>query len=29
MLQLRPCQMIDYKEVPHPPAMNLFSCGKQ
>lgn len=26
ILQLRPCQMIDYKEVPHPPPMNLFSC---
>jgi hypothetical protein len=29
MQQLRPCQMIDYRAVPHPPAMNLFSCGVQ
>lgn len=27
-LQLRPCQMIDYHEVPQPPAMNLFTCPK-
>ena len=29
MLQLRPCQMIDYNEVPHPPAMDMFSCPKR
>lgn len=28
MKQLRPCQMIDYHEVPHPPPVNLFSCTK-
>lgn len=28
MMQLRPCQMIDYKEVPQPPPMNLFSCPR-
>lgn len=28
MRNLRPCQMIDYKEVPHPPPMNLFSCPR-
>lgn len=27
-MQLRPCQMVDYREVPHPPPMNLFSCSK-
>ncbi len=26
--QLRSCQMIDYKEVPQPPQLNLFSCRK-
>lgn len=29
MMQLRSCQMIDYREVPHPPAMQLFSCNKK
>lgn len=29
ILNLRPCQMIDYKEVPQPPAMNLFSCSRR
>lgn len=28
MMHLRPCQMIDYHEVPQPPAMNLFSCSR-
>lgn len=28
MQQLRPCQMIDYQEVPHPPPMNLFTCPR-
>ena len=28
MLQLRPCQMINYNVVPHPPPMDLFSCSK-
>lgn len=28
MRHLRPCQMIDYNEVPQPPAMNLFSCSR-
>lgn len=28
MRHLRPCQMIDYKIVPHPPPMNVFSCSK-
>lgn len=28
MMQLRPCQMIDYREVPQPPAMNLFTCSR-
>jgi hypothetical protein len=29
LMHLRSCQMIDYKEVPYPPAMQLFSCGKK
>lgn len=28
MQQLRPCQMINYNPIPHPPPMNLFSCSK-
>lgn len=28
MLQLRPCQMINYTEVPHPPPVDEYSCSR-
>jgi hypothetical protein len=28
MRHLAPCQMVDYKEVPLAPSLNLYQCGR-